>query len=162
MFAPQLLIKDRGRGRTNVVVLLEYNKHGVEEGGSRSSMIIIAFVLWRDETYNNQPQKLQHTNKQYWYIMWSVEQLYHAASMSRVGIYRKNMRVQCTMKRGQLYPMKRGVIITFGCVYYVSSVSCLLFEVEASWSWTPQLTQHKYIAQAYTIVELIMYHSCII
>ena len=79
-------------------------------------MIIIAFLLWGDETYNNQPQKLQHTNKQYWYITWSVEQLYHAASMSQVGIYRKNMRVQCTMKRGQLYPMKRGVIITFGCV----------------------------------------------
>ena len=92
-------------------------------------MIIIAFVLWGDETYNNQPQKLQHTNKQYWYIMWSVEQLYNAASMIRVGIYRKNMRVQCRMKRGQLYPMKRGVIITFGCEYYVSKyVSCLLLK----------------------------------
>lgn len=126
-------------------------------------MNIIAFVLWGDETYNNQPQKLQHTNKQYWYITWGVEQLYHAASMSRVGIYRKNMRVQCTMKRGQLYPMKRGVIITFGCVYYVSII-CIMsaVEVEASWSWTSQLTQHKYIVKAYTIVELIMYHSCII
>jgi len=125
-------------------------------------MIIIAFLLWGDETYNNQPQKLQHTNKQYWYIMWSVEQLYNAASMIRVGIYRKNMRVQCTMKRGQLYPMKRGVIITFGCVYYVSII-CIMsaVEVEASWSWTSQLTQHKYIVKAYTIVELIMYHSCI-
>ena len=81
-------------------------------------MIIIAFVLWGDETYNNQPQKLQHTNKQYWYIMWSVEQLYNAASMIRVGIYRKNMRVQCTMKRGQLYPMERGVILHL-VVYYV-------------------------------------------
>jgi len=39
-------------------------------------MNIIAFVLWGDETYNNQPQKLQHTNKQYWYITWSVEQLF--------------------------------------------------------------------------------------
>ena len=125
-------------------------------------MIIIAFVLWGDEKYNNQPQKLQHTNKQYWYIMWSVEQLYNAASMIRVGIYRKNMRVQCTMKRGQLYPMKRGVIITFGCVYYVSII-CIMsaVEVEASWSWTSQLTQHKYIVKAYAIVELIMYHSCI-
>ena len=125
-------------------------------------MNIIAFVLWGDETYNNQPQKLQHTNKQYWYIMWSVEQLYNAASMIRVGIYRKNMRVQCTMKRGQLYPMKRGVILHL-VVYYVSII-CIMsaVEVEASWSWTSQLTQHKYIVKAYTIVELIMYHSCII
>ena len=124
-------------------------------------MNIIAFVLWGDETYNNQPQKLQHTNKQYWYI---THQLYHAASMSRVGyIGRIYMRVQCTMKRGQLYPMKRGVIITFGCVYYVSII-CIMsaVEVEASWSWTSQLTQYKYIVKAYTIVELIMYHSCII
>ena len=64
---------------------------------------------------------------------------------------------------GGITILKRGVIITFGCVYYVS-ITCIMsaVEVEASWSWTSQLTQHKYIVKAYTIVELIMYHSCII
>jgi len=48
---------------------------------------------------------------------------------------------------GGITMLKRGVIITFGHlgVYIkVLYVSCLLLEVEASWSWTPQLTQHKY------------------
>ena len=45
------------------------------------------------------------------------------------------------------------------CIY-----NCIMsaVEVEASWSLTSQLTQNKYIVKAYTIVELIMYHSCII
>ena len=48
---------------------------------------------------------------------------------------------------GGITILKRGVIITFGRVYFkVLYVSCLLLEVEASWSWTPQLTQHKYCA----------------
>ena len=55
-------------------------------------------MLW-GEAYNNQPQKLQHTNKQIigMYIMRAErcgEQLYPAASMSRVGIYLENMIVQ--------------------------------------------------------------------
>ena len=55
--------------------------------------------------------------------------------------------------------MKRGVILHL-VVYYVSII-CIMsaVEVEASWSWTSQLTQHKYIVKAYTIVELIMYHT---
>ena len=44
--------------------------------------------------------------------------------------------------------IERGVIITFGHlgVYIkVLYVSCLLLEVEASWSWTPQLTQQNIV-----------------
>ena len=50
-----------------IAVLLEYNEHGMEEAvvDHHVIMAIIAFVLWLwDETYNNQPQKLQPTNKQ--------------------------------------------------------------------------------------------------
>ena len=91
-------------------------------------MNIIAFVLWGDETYNNQPQKLQHTNKQYWYITWGVEQLYHAASMSRVGIYRKNI-YESTMynEEGATLSNEKRSDLTFGCIlciYNMYHVCC--------------------------------------
>ena len=93
-------------------------------------MIIITFVLWGDETYNNQPQKLQHTNKQYWYITWGVEQLYHAASMSRVGIYRKNI-YESTMYNEEgatISNEKRSDHYIWLCILCIYNVSCLLLK----------------------------------
>jgi hypothetical protein len=91
-----------GRGRTNiVVVLLEYNMEWRKPAVDHV-MNMIAFVLL-GEAYNNQPQNLKYTNNKLLVhnvdrvecIMWTECGVWnnYTVSMSRVGMYRKNMRV---------------------------------------------------------------------
>ena len=90
-------------------------------------MNIIAFVLWGDETYNNQPQKLQHTNKQYWYIMWSVEQLSRCFDESGWNIseeyestmYNEEGATKSNEKRSDHY-----IWLCILCIYNMYHVCC--------------------------------------